>query len=131
VAANLIWEGYLEKGLEIVKAVRERHDGYRRNPWNEVECGHHYARSLSSWALLLALSGFEVDLVKGEMSFNPVYQGEDFSAFWSTAKAWGVYTQKIDTHTGDRQWEIKVLYGALDDSIKINGKLVTTSREGT
>jgi non-lysosomal glucosylceramidase len=131
VAANLIWEGFLEKGLELVKAVRERHDGYRRNPWNEVECGHHYARSLSSWALLLAISGFQYDLVKGEISFTPVYQKEDFSTFWSTAKAWGIYRQKIDKDSGDRQWEVKVLYGTLGDSIKINGQLFTTSLEGT
>jgi len=97
------------------------HDGYRRNPWNEVECGHHYARSLSSWALLLALSGYRYDLVKGEISFDPVYEREDFSSFWSTARAWGIYTQKIDKNSGERKWDIKVLYGTLDDSIKING----------
>ncbi len=123
VAASLIWEGDVEKGLEIVKAVRERHDGYRRNPWNEAECGHHYARSLSSWALLLALSGYRYDLVKGEISFDPVYRREDFSSFWSTAGAWGIYTQRIDKNSGERQWEIKVLYGSLDDTIKINGVL--------
>src|SRR5690606_27376078 len=42
----------------VVKAVRDRHDGRKRNPWNEAEFGHHYARSMSSWSLLTALSGF-------------------------------------------------------------------------
>lgn len=121
VAASLIWEGEVEKGLEIAKAVRERHDGVRRNPWNEAECGNHYARSLSSWALLLALSGFRYDMTKGEISFEPVYQSEDFSTFWSTAQAWGIYTQKIDKNSGERRWDIKVLYGTLGDSLKING----------
>lgn len=58
VAAHLIYQGFVEEGLAIVKGVRERHDGQRRNPYDECECGHHYARALSSWSLLLALSGF-------------------------------------------------------------------------
>jgi uncharacterized protein (DUF608 family) len=57
VASHLIYEGLLEEGLSIVKAVRDRYDGLRRNPWDEVECGHHYARAMSSWGVLLALSG--------------------------------------------------------------------------
>lgn len=44
VAAHLIYEGWISEGLAIVEAVRDRHDGLRRNPWDEVECGHHYAR---------------------------------------------------------------------------------------
>ena len=56
VASHLIYEGLLEEGLSVVKAVRDRYDGFRRNPWNEVECGHHYARAMSSWGVLLALS---------------------------------------------------------------------------
>src|SRR5205807_3167307 len=51
VAAHLIYEGMVSEGLAIAKAVRDRYDGQRRNPWNEVECGNHYARALSSWSL--------------------------------------------------------------------------------
>jgi len=126
VAAQLIWEGYQEEGLKIVKAVRERHDGVRRNPWNEVECGHHYARSLSSWGLLLALSGFRCDMVNQEMDINPVYQPENFFSFWSNAKAWGTYSQKIDPFSGERQWDLKVLYGELPKSMKANGKSIAS-----
>src|SRR5262249_39997847 len=61
VAAHCLYEGLLAEGLEIVKAVRDRYDGAKRNPWDEVECGHHYARAMASWSLLLALSGFEYD----------------------------------------------------------------------
>ena len=64
VAAHLIFEGHIEAGLTIVKALRERHDGVRRNPWNEVECGYHYARSMASWGLILALSGFSYDMLR-------------------------------------------------------------------
>src|SRR6185312_893520 len=48
VAAHMIYEGLVSEGLEIVKAVRDRYDGEKRNPWDEVECGHHYARAMSS-----------------------------------------------------------------------------------
>jgi uncharacterized protein (DUF608 family) len=113
VAAHLIWEGFVDEGLMLVKAVRERHDGYRRNPWDEVECGHHYVRAMSSWALLLALSGFKYDMVRGVMSFCPAIHQGNFSTFWSTGKAWGVYRQK-KIEDGKLEWSIEVLGGSLD-----------------
>ena len=61
VAAHLIMLGEAEKGLEIVRVCRKRYDGVRRNPFNEYECGHWYARALSSYALLEALSGVRYD----------------------------------------------------------------------
>lgn len=114
VASHLIYEGFVAEGLAIVKAVRDRYDGYRRNPWDEVECGHHYARTLASWGLLLALTGFSYDLVKGTIRFNPVINQEDFSTFWSTGKGWGIYTQKKDPVSGKVDWNIEVLYGSLE-----------------
>jgi len=116
VAAHFIYEGFIEEGLTIARAVRERHDGYRRNPWNEVECGHHYARSMASWALLLALSGFKCDMVDKTLTFNPVINKDNFSTFWSTGKAWGTYSQRIDPRTGEKEWNIEVLYGDLGGS---------------
>ncbi|MEM1908541.1 MAG: GH116 family glycosyl-hydrolase [Thermofilaceae archaeon] len=88
-AAHLIQEGFVEEGLEVVKAVRERYDGVKRNPWSEIECGSNYARSLSSYALLLALSGFEWDGRRGELSFNPKTPDAEFGTFWCTGRAWG------------------------------------------
>jgi non-lysosomal glucosylceramidase len=100
VAAHLIYEGWLHEALEIVTAARARHDGVRRNPWNEVECGHHYARTMSSWMLLLALTGTHTDLGRGELRFEPVWEAstdsEAFSTFWSTGRAWGTFTQPKD-----------------------------------
>jgi uncharacterized protein (DUF608 family) len=113
VAAGLIYEGLVDEGLSVVKAVRDRHDGYRRNPWSEFECGHHYARSMASWGLLPALSGFRYDMVKGEMSFAPAINADDFRCFWSTGKAWGVYTRKKDKK-GKVKQDVQVLYGSLD-----------------
>ncbi len=71
VAAHLIYEGLVDEGLAIVKSVRDRYDGVKRNPWDEVECGHHYARAMSSWSLLLALSGFAYDGPAQAMGFAP------------------------------------------------------------
>lgn len=114
VAAHLIREGFIDEGLAIVKAVRDRHDGVKRNPWDEVECGHHYARSMSSWGLIIALSGFMCDMVNKVISFNPVIKQDDFCTFWSTGTAWGIYSQKKDAATGRITSHIEVLYGDLD-----------------
>ena len=94
VASHLIMEGLLEEGLSVVKAVRDRYDGERRNPWDEVECGHHYARAMSSWGVLLALSGFSYSAPAGSMGFDPRLGAEDFKAFWSTGSGWGSFAQK-------------------------------------
>lgn len=107
VAAELIYDGWLDEGLSIVKAVRDRYNGERRNPWDEEECGHHYARAMASWALLPALSGFKYDGVNGEIAFHPVMHKEDFFCFWSSGSGWGVFKQTINSA------EITVLYGKL------------------
>jgi hypothetical protein len=114
-------EGYVDEGLTIVKAVRDRHDGVRRNPWNEVECGHHYARSLSSWGLLLALSGFTCDAAAKRIEFSPRVNADDFGCFWSTGTAWGMYTQTRDREAGRVKWSVDVIHGSLD-GYKVNGE---------
>jgi len=65
VAAHLVYEGHVAEGLAVVRGVRDRYDGRRRNPWNEVECGSHYARALASWSVLLALSASPGPLPRG------------------------------------------------------------------
>jgi uncharacterized protein (DUF608 family) len=96
VASHLMYEGLLEEGLSIVKAVRDRYDGRRRNPWDEVECGHHYARAMSSWGVLLALSGYSYSGPEMRMGFAPPLYAEDFRTFWSAGSGWGHYFQKAD-----------------------------------
>ena len=113
VAAHLVYEGFVDKGLKIVQSARARHDGYKRNPFNEVECGHHYVRSMANWALLLALSGFKYDMHKKIISFNPRINKNNFSCFFSTAKAWGIYRQKKDKK-GRLLRSLEVLYGDLE-----------------
>ena len=119
VAAHLMYEGWLEEGLTIVEAVRARHDGIRRNPWNEVECGHHYARTMASWALLLALSGFQTDIDQGKMRFDPMLDATTepgtFRTFWSNGKAWGTFSQFLNEENGTWQSDVVVLGGSLDN----------------
>jgi hypothetical protein len=95
VAAHLIYEGYVEDGVRIVRAVRNRYDGERRNPWNEVECGNHYARALASWSLILALSGFHYSAPQKSMGFAPRVDGGKFASFWSVGEpGYGLYEQE-------------------------------------
>jgi len=92
-AGLLISRGFLEEGLQVVRAVRNRYDGKKRNPWNEVECGSNYARSMASFALLPILSGFEFDMTKGYLAFAPKVNRENFRCFWSIDSGYGEYTQ--------------------------------------
>lgn len=116
VAAHMIREGMLKEAYCIVKGARERYDGrartrYDRNPWDEKECGGHYARAMSSWSILLALSGFLYDGPRGRMTFAPRLTPENFKSFFTTAEAWGRLSQK---RSGNRQTsEIHVAYGRL------------------
>jgi hypothetical protein len=86
-----------------------------------VECGHHYARSLSSWGLLLALSGFSCDAVERRIEFKPRIVADEFSCFWSTGTAWGTYSQTRDKETGRTQWSVDVIHGSLD-GYKVNDR---------
>lgn len=89
VASHMIYEGLLAEGIEIVEAIRERYDGRRRNPWNEIECGSHYARALASFSLLWALAGFEYDMTRHYVGFNPRIMPQAFRTFWSVGEGWG------------------------------------------
>jgi non-lysosomal glucosylceramidase len=95
VAAHLIYEGMVSEGLAITKAVRDRYDGQRRNPWNEVECGNHYARALSSWSLLTSLSGYRYSAPRAGLAFAPRVNAADFRCFFTTGASWGTYRQKL------------------------------------
>lgn len=112
IAALLIYNGLVDEGLEIVRSVRERYAGYNRNPWDEEECGHHYARAMSSWSLLLALAGFEYSGVQKKIGFAPAIHPEDFRTFWSSGSGWGVFSQQ---NNGDAyKASLDVNYGSLD-----------------
>ncbi|MBV6482803.1 MAG: hypothetical protein KJ050_06985 [Candidatus Omnitrophica bacterium] len=108
VASHLILEGLVEEGLEIVRGARDRFDGIRRNPWDEFECGHHYARAMSSYGLLLACSGFQFDRGAGLIGFDPRLPAGKFQCFWSLEGGWGIYRQNQRSEV-----EIEVIEGTL------------------
>ena len=88
VASHLMLMGLVEEGMQIVRACRDRYDGRLRNPFDEYECGHWYARAMASYALLQGLSGARYDAVDKVLHLRPNLSG-DFRAFLSTATGYG------------------------------------------
>jgi non-lysosomal glucosylceramidase len=107
VAAHMLHEGMVREGLSIIRGVHDRYDGRRHNPWNEVECGDHYARALASWGCLLALCGFVYDGPAGRLGMAPRWQAEDFKAFFSAAEGWGTLRQRRLERRQENAVEIK------------------------
>ncbi|MDD5704326.1 MAG: GH116 family glycosyl-hydrolase [Kiritimatiellae bacterium] len=93
VAALLVGRGRRE-GFGIAEDVRRRHRGERRSPWNERECGEFYARSLSSWSLLTAASGFHLDAPRGLLRLAPRLAEPDFGCLVTGAEGWGFFRQR-------------------------------------
>ncbi|MDR1598600.1 MAG: hypothetical protein LBS11_01780 [Oscillospiraceae bacterium] len=88
-ACHMVMRGLEDEGLRVVKSVRDRYDGERRNPWNEIECGGNYARSMAAWALVPAYQGFAADLTRGEARFNRINSSERHASLWAIGGAWG------------------------------------------
>jgi len=108
-AIHMIGRGMVVEGMRAITALRERYDGERRNPWNEFECGSNYARSMASFALLNVFSGFQFDLVNGQIGFAPIQmENGQFRCFWSLEPGWGEFLFQ------PRKVELHVLYGQLD-----------------
>ena len=102
-AVGMIYENQDANGLKCIKSVRDRFDGLKRNPFDEPECGHHYARAMASWAAVIALSEFQYSGVTQSMSFT----SKPGTYFWSNGSAWG--TCKIEANRA----ELKVLSGKI------------------
>lgn len=99
VASHMIWEGLILEGLSICLAIHERYRPPKFNPWNEVECGDHYARALASWGVLLALSGFVYHGPSRIFSFSPRWQKERFKAAFTASEGWGSISQQLVDQT--------------------------------
>ncbi len=89
--AHMLYEGQQANGLKVIESVRARYDGQKRNPFDEAECGHHYARAMAAWAAVLAITGFNYSGVSKTMRFA----AKDGRHFWSNGYAWGTCEQKI------------------------------------
>ncbi len=127
VASHLIAEGMVDKGLAIVDAVRSRYNGRVRNPWNEYECGSYYARAMSSYALLIALSGFHYSATEQTLTVAPRLDVDPFTCFFSTASGWGIFTLRAN------RFEVQLAAGKLQvDTLNVTrkGQSITLHPEG-
>ena len=117
VASHLMMKGEVEKGLDIVRECRERYDGRVRNPFNEIECGHWYARAMASYGMLQGLTGVRYDAVDKTMYIDSKIG--DFKSFIST-----------DTGFGTIEWKagkpvLNVVYGNIEvKCYNVSGKIV-------
>lgn len=91
-AGLLISEGMIEEGLNVVRAVRERYRGFNRNPWNEIECGSNYSRSMAAFALIPIFSGFTFSLPESRIGFHPLISLDEYKTFYSVNGAFGDFT---------------------------------------
>jgi len=111
VAALMMNWGMVKEGVECVENIRARFDGEKRNPWDEPECGHHYARAMSSWSTIVAMSGFLYDGAAAAVVAVPKIPRDNFECFWSTGTGWGTYSLRREKN--ETLLLVKVLKGTL------------------
>jgi hypothetical protein len=104
-AIGMLYEGMRMEGLETIKNIRDRYDGNKRNPFDEAECGHHYARAMASWAGIIAESGFQFSGVDKTIKFTE----KSGNYFWSNGQSWGM-CRIVETDVGN-QVNFSVFYG--------------------
>ncbi|HPT20863.1 MAG TPA: GH116 family glycosyl-hydrolase [Bacteroidales bacterium] len=115
-AVGMLFEGQTENGLKCIKAIRSRFDGQKRNPFDEPECGHHYARAMASWASVLALTGFRYSGVNQSFAIR----SDEGKYFWSNGYAWG--TIEIKNNGKAKQAFLNVDFGKISvKSLILNG----------
>jgi hypothetical protein len=89
IAGLLLAAGDLPNALRVTSASRNRYNGVKRNPYNEMECGSNYARAMSSFALLPIASGFTFDMPRKKLGFVPVGSPQTFHSAWFLGSVWG------------------------------------------
>lgn len=111
VAGNMAWDGMVMEALAICRGVHERYHPSKHNPWNEIECGDHYARGMASYGVFLGLCGFEYHGPKAHIGFAPRITPDDFQAAFTAAEGWGTISQKRED--GKQTNRIEVKHGVL------------------
>ena len=135
-AGLLMSRGFMDEGLAVVRAVRERYRGHNRNPWNEMECGSNYARSMASFALLPILSGMKFDLPRGELGFDPKVNATDFSCLFSLGTGWGSVeigknSTKINIKGGELTLSsLDLPYMSAPEKLTVDGKETSFAKVG-
>lgn len=97
-AVGLAYEGHFTEAEEVIGDIRARYDGARRNPFDEAECGRHYARAMASWGAVLAWSGFDYSAHTATMSFRDSGH-TPFHCVWASGNAWGTWSDDGRTAT--------------------------------
>jgi non-lysosomal glucosylceramidase len=110
-ACLMLYSDMTTQGVECITDIRRRYDGVRRNPFDEAECGHHYARAMASWSGLLALSGFSYRGSESHLTVAPRLISKSFRSFWSAGSGWGVFS--LRELTGKRELALAVQEGSL------------------
>jgi len=82
--------GLVAEGYAVVRNIHERYLRAGRC-WNHVECGDHYYRAMSSWAILLGATGFKIDVPRASVTFAPPISGDDLLAPWVSSTGWGTF----------------------------------------
>lgn len=122
VASHLMLEGFVKEGLDIVQTCRNRYDGITRNPFNEYECGHWYARAMSSYGLLEGLTGVRYDAVDNTLFIDS--KVGDFTSFIAVEKGFG----NVGLKNGEPF--INVVYGSIDpQQVLVSGVEKALTRE--
>jgi non-lysosomal glucosylceramidase len=111
VAGHMIWEGMVQEGLAIERAIHDRYAASRRNPWNEIECGDHYSRSMASYGVFLAACGYTYDGPSATLGFAPRLTPDNFRAPFTAAEGWGTFEQKREA--GVQRGAIHMKWGHL------------------
>ena len=111
VAGLMLQEGLIQEGLMLVRSIHDRYDGIKRNPWNEIECGDHYARAMASWGCLTGVCGYEYDGPAGKIGFFPRLTPDNFKCFFSAAQGWGSLVQYRES--GKQTNKIDLKWGCL------------------
>jgi len=102
-AVGMLYEGLTDDGMRVITSVRDRYDGKKRSPFDEAECGHHYARAMAAYAEVIAITGFNYSAVKQSMKFNPI----EGAYFWANGYTYG--TIHLENEDDQFMAEIKVL----------------------
>ncbi|HUT35303.1 MAG TPA: GH116 family glycosyl hydrolase [Planctomycetota bacterium] len=106
-AGNMVWDGLLTEALAICRGIQDRYHPSKHNPYNEVECGDHYARAMASWGVYTALCGYEYHGPKGHLGFAPRLTPDDFRAAFTAAEGWGLFTQKRQGNVQANRIEVR------------------------
>jgi len=103
VAGHLAYEGMIAESARLISAIRDRHDGRRRNPYNEIENGDHYSRAMAGWAILEAMTASGYNALSGQMRLGCAISDYPFLA----STGWG------RVNTGPDRIEVVCLGGTI------------------